>query len=131
MEYEPLPAELERLAKACVDAAFRVHKALGPGLLESVYEACMTYELRKMGFHVDRQVDCPIVYDGHELDEGFRIDLLVDGKLIVELKATERMVPVYLAQTMTYLKLAKRRLGLLMNFNVPAIKDGIKRIVVG
>lgn len=131
MGFEPISEELERLATACVDAAFRVHKALGPGLLESVYEACMAYELRKTGFNVERQVDCPIVYDGHELDEGFRIDLLVDGKLIVELKATERMVPVYLAQTMTYLKLAKRRLGLLMNFNVPAIKDGIKRIVVG
>ncbi len=131
MEYVAIPDELERLAKMSVDAAFKVHTALGPGLLESVYEACMAYELRKAGLRVDRQVDLPIVYDGQELDEGFRLDLLVEGKLIVELKAAEKMVPLYLAQTMTYLKLTKRRFGLLINFNVPVIKNGIKRVVVG
>jgi len=131
MEYMAIPEELERLAAICVDAAFKVHRALGPGLLESVYEACMAYELRKAGLHVDRQLALPIVYDGQELDEGFRLDLLVEGKLIVELKAAEKMVPLYLAQAMTYLKLTKQRFGLLINFNVPVIKDGIKRVVVG
>ncbi len=131
MEYEAIPEDLERLATSCVDAAFKVHKALGPGLLESVYEACMAYELRKAGLHVERQLALPIVYDGHELDEGFRLDLLVEGKLIIELKSAEKMLPLYLAQTMTYLKLAKRRFGMLINFNVPMIKDGIKRVVVG
>ena len=131
MEYEPVSDELERLAKMSVDAAYKVHKALGPGLLESVYEACMAYELRKAGLDVDRQKELPIVYDGQELDEGLRLDLLVEGKLIVELKAVEKMIPLFTAQTMTYLKLTKRRLGLLINFNVPMIKDGIKRVIVG
>ena len=131
MEYEPISDELERLAKACVEAAYKVHKALGPGLLESVYEACMAYELRKAGLHVDRQQELPIVYDGQELDEGLRLDLLVESKLIVELKAVEKMIPLFTAQTVTYLKLTKRRLALLINFNVPVIKDGIKRVVVG
>jgi GxxExxY protein len=131
MDFNPISDGLEQIAKTCVNAAFNVHKALGPGLLESVYEACMAYELRKAGLYVDRQLALPIVYDGHELDEGFRLDLLVENMLIVELKSAERIVPLYMAQTMTYLKLSKRRLGLLINFNVPVIKDGIKRVVVG
>jgi GxxExxY protein len=113
-----------------VDAAFKVHSTLGPGLLESVYEICLAHELSKRGLKVQTQVAFPIVYDEVRLDAGLRIDLVVENQLIVEIKAVETMQPVFEAQILTYLKLTKIRLGLLINFNVSKIKDGIRRIVL-
>jgi GxxExxY protein len=129
-QFEPVPSEIERVAKQTVDAAFRVHSALGPGLLESVYRVCLAHELRRRGLKVENEIKIPIVYEGLQLDAGLRIDLLVERGLIVELKAVIRMEPVFEAQLLTYLKLTGRRLGLLINFNVPLIKDGIKRVVL-
>ena len=121
---------MEKIGKAILDAAFKVHTTLGPGLLESVYETTMAYEVRKSGLVVVTQVSLPIVYDGQQLASGFRLDLLVEKSVIVELKSVETMNPVYEAQIMTYLRLSGVRLGFLINFNVPHLKDGIKRIVV-
>jgi len=112
-----------------VDAAMRVHTALGPGLLESAYEGCLTYELRKRGLKVAPQVGLPVVYEGVNIDVGYRIDLLVDDLVIVELKAVDKLAPIHEAQLLTYLKLSGKRLGLLINFNVLHLKDGIKRMV--
>ena len=125
-----LSESIERTATAIVDSAFKVHKALGPGLLESVYETCLTHELTKRGHLLQRQVLLPIVYDDLRLESGLRLDLIVDGGIIVEIKAVERDAPVFLAQLMSYLKLANKRLGFLINFNVPAIKQGIKRVML-
>ena len=118
------------VAKQVVDAAFAVHKNLGPGLLESVYEACICHELARRGVPYQRQVSLPVVYDGVQLDAGLRLDLLVADCLIVELKAVDRDNPLFQAQLLTYLKLTGHRLGLLINFNVPLIKDGIRRVVL-
>ena len=126
---EPLPPEIERIATQIVDAAFKVHSTLGPGLLESVYEACLAHELRKRGLHVERQKKVTIWYDGDQLDDAFREDLLVENCVIVEVKAVETMNPVFTAQTLTYLKLTDKRLAFLINFNVVRIKDGIKRLI--
>jgi GxxExxY protein len=125
-----LPESIERTATAIVDSAFRVHKALGPGLLESVYEACLVYELTKRQHAIRRQVALPIIYDGHILEAGLRLDLIVDEEVIVEIKAVDRDAPVFLAQVMTYLKLSGKRLGFLINFNVPVIREGIRRVVL-
>ena len=125
-----VPEESDRIAKEVVDAAFKVHSTLGPGLLESIYEICLAHELSKRRLKFQTQVAFPIVYDGVHLDAGLRIDLLVENQLIVELKAVETMLPVFEAQVLTYLKLTMMRLGLLINFNVPKIKDGIRRIVL-
>jgi GxxExxY protein len=114
-----------------VDAAYTVHTRLGPGLLESVYEVAVARELTKRGLKVARQVPIPIAYDGTVFDEGFRADLLVEDMVIVELKSVEELHPVHPKQLLTYLRLADKRVGLLINFNVPKIKDGIKRIVNG
>lgn len=127
--YEPVPREVNNLARVVVDAAFKVHTTLGPGLLESVYELCLAHELEKRGVEVERQVPIPIVYDGAHLDAGFRLDILVGRSVIVEVKAVEQMNPIFEAQLLTYLKLTGKRLGLLINFNVPLIRDGIQRIV--
>ena len=105
MPFEPVPAAVEQVAKVVVDAAYRVHKALGPGLLESVYETCLTYELKQRGLTVATQVALPVVYDGTQLDAGLRLDMLVADSLIVEVKAVETMNPVFKAQLLTYLKL--------------------------
>jgi len=118
------------VAKQVVDAAVQVHRVLGPGLLESVYETCLTHELRKRGTTVQQQAPVPIVYDGVRLESGLRLDMLVDGKVIVEVKAVEKMAPIFEAQLLTYLRLSGIRLGLLVNFNVRLAKDGIERIVV-
>ena len=120
----------ERIASVIVDAAIKVHRVLGPGLLESVYEACLSYELRTRGLQVETQVPVPVHYEGLTLDGGLRLDLLVDGIAIVELKAVERMLPVYEAQLLSYLKLSGRRLGFLLNFNVALMKDGVFRFVL-
>jgi GxxExxY protein len=126
----PVPAELDLLAKTVVDAAFKVHSALGPGLMESVYEICLAHELKKRGLKFQTQAAFPVVYDGVRLDTGLRLDVLVEDQLVVELKAVETMLPVFEAQLLTYLKLTGKRLGLLINFNVPKIKEGIKRIIL-
>jgi GxxExxY protein len=122
--------ETDRVACAIVDAAFSVHKALGPGLLESVYEVCLAHEISKRGLKVQRQVSLPVVYDQVRLDAGLRLDMLVEDRVIVELKAVETLLPVHKAQVITYLKLSGYRLGMLINFNVPLIRDGIKRIIL-
>lgn len=127
---EPIDENTNRVAKQVVDAAFAVHSRLGAGLLESVYEACLVYELRKRRLPVLSQVKIPVVYDSMRLEVGFRIDLLVEHCVIVELKAVESIAPVHKAQLLTYLKLSGHRLGLLINFNVPLIKDGIQRIIL-
>ncbi len=126
----PIPDELNEVAKAIVDSAFRVHSQLGPGLLESVYEVCMAHELKKIPMKVDLQVAVPVVYDGIRFETGLRLDLLVEDCVLVEFKAVEKILPVHRAQVLTYLKLAGLRLGLLINFNVPVIRDGIKRIAL-
>lgn len=112
-----------------IGAAMKVHSALGPGLLESAYEICLSHELRKAGLKVEAQVPISVVYDGIVLDAVYRIDLLVESNLIVELKAVEEMLPVHKAQLLSYLKLSGKQVGLLINFNVPHLKEGIKRMV--
>ena len=114
-----------------VDAAFRVHSTFGPGLLESVYEAVLANELRKRGLAVVRQLSVPLLYDGIELPIGFRADLMVEDTVIVEVKSVESIAPVHKMQVLTYLRLADKKVGLLINFNVRLIKDGIIRIVNG
>lgn len=127
---EEISAELDAIARQVVDAAFTVHSTLGPGLLETVYEICLAHELRKRNLRVQRQVELPVHYDGIQIDGGFRLDLVVNELLVIELKAVEELLPVHQAQVLTYLKLSKKRLALLINFNVPRIKDGIKRIAL-
>lgn len=130
MESSPLSEREEKIAKSIVDSAFQVHKALGPGLLESVYEVCFCHELTKHSLAFQRQVVVPIVYDGIKFEEGFRLDVLVENSIICELKAAELMNPVFQAQLLTQLRLTGKRLGFLINFNVPLIKSGIKRIIL-
>lgn len=117
------------IARLIVDAAYQIHTTLGPGLLESVYEVVLAYELQKRGLEVTRQIPIPVVYEQMSFDEGFRADLLVQGKVIVELKSVEKVAPVHKKQLLTYLRLADKRLGLLINFGAALIKDGITRIV--
>ncbi len=124
-----IPDHLNRISGEIVDAAIKIHTHLGPGLLENVYEACLAYELEKRGHKVERQVQLGVNYDGVSLDIGFKLDLLIDSEVIVELKAVEKLLPIHTAQVLTYLKLSKHRLGLLINFNVPRLKEGIARFV--
>ena len=119
------------IAKIIVDASFHIHKKLGPGLLESVYEIVLAHELKSRGLNVERQISVPVVYDNIKLDEGFRADLIVENKVIVELKSVENVVPVYKKQLLTYLRMADKRLGLLINFGSELIRDGISRVVNG
>ncbi|MBI5164622.1 MAG: GxxExxY protein [Magnetospirillum sp.] len=126
--YETTSAE-DHIAKAVVDAAFKVHSALGPGLMESTYELCLMHELDRRNIAVSRQVPVPVVYEDLRLEAAYRIDILVGGLVIVEIKAVERMNPIHQAQLLTYLKLADKHLGLLINFNVARIRDGIQRLV--
>jgi len=119
------------IAKIVVDLCVKIHKTLGPGLLESVYEAALVYELKKLGIHVGNQLGIPVTYDQIKMDVGFRADLVVDSKLIVELKSIENLMPLHKKQLLTYLKLTKMKLGLLVNFNVDLMKDGIVRIANG
>ncbi len=127
MEYKKLSDEEEEIGRAIVNSAYKVHKELGPGLLEKIYEVCMAYELRKAGYEVKRQIDIPIVYDNMKFDEGLRLDLLVNDKVICELKAVDLVNPVWEAQIISHLKLTKLNLGYIINFNVPLIKNGIRR----
>lgn len=126
----PINENTERIAKLVVDAAFTVHVNLGPGLLEKVYEICFCHELEKRGLKYQRQVDIPIVYDNLTFNEGLRLDVLVENCIICELKALETVNPVWEAQILSHLKLTGKRLGFLINFNVPKIKDGIRRFVM-
>jgi GxxExxY protein len=114
---------------AVVDAAIKVHTALGPGLLEGAYEGCLVHELRKRGHLVVQQLALPVLYDGICIDLGYRIDLLVDGAVVVEVKSIGKLAPIHNAQLLSYLKLGGYKIGLLLNFNVPQLKDGIRRIV--
>jgi GxxExxY protein len=120
--------DLEELAKAAVNCGFRIHKVLGPGLLESVYEAILADSLTREGLFVERQKPLPISFEGVQLSEGYRVDLLIEGSLIVEIKSVERIVPVHGKQLLTYLRLAQQPLGLLMNFGGETFKEGIRRV---
>lgn len=126
----PLPAGTNDIATKIVDAAYKVHKALGPGLLENVYEVCFCHELEKHGLSYKRQVSVPIVYDGISFNEGLRLDVLVDDKVICELKTVEILNEVHQAQLLSQMKLTGKRLGFLINFNVAIIRYGIKRIIL-
>ncbi len=118
-----------QLTEKSIGCAIEVHRALGPGLLESAYEECLCYELNQQELSFKRQVPLPVVYKGIKLDCGYRIDVLVNDIIIVELKTVEKLLPIHDAQLLTYLKLYNRQIGLLLNFNVPVLKSGIKRIV--
>lgn len=126
---ESTSREIEEVASQIVDAAFRVHSRFGPGLLESVYEACLCAELTRRGLDVVRQMNVPVEYDGLNIEIGFRADLLVNGCVLVEVKAVEQMHAIHRQQVKTYIKLLNLQLGFLINFNVPLIKDGIERII--
>ena len=128
--YSSLSEREEWLGKGIVDAAFKVHRELGPGLLEKIYEACFCYELEKKGVPYKRQCELPFIYDGKKFTEGLVMDVLVDELVVCELKAVETVNPLWKAQIISHLKLTKLRLGYLINFNVPLIKDGIKRFIV-
>jgi GxxExxY protein len=119
---------IDEIASVIVDCAFKVHTKLGPGLLESAYEACLSHELKKRGLKVDRQLPQPVYYDDIIIDVGYRLDLLINDSVIIELKAVETVLPIHQAQLMTYLKLSGKTLGFLINFNNVLIKNGIKRI---
>ncbi len=121
--------DINAVSGAVVSAAMQVHTDLGPGLLESAYEACLAFELRKRGFDVQTQVPLPLVYQGVKLEVGYRIDLLVNDCVIVEVKSVEALAPIHEAQVISYLKLSGRKVGLLINFNVLHLKDGIRRLV--
>jgi len=121
----------DEIGKLVIDASMKVHTALGAGLLESIYETCLAHELEKQGLTVKKQFALPIVYDDLRVDNAFRIDLLVDDKVVVELKAIDHLLPVHTAQLLSYLKLGNYKLGYLLNFNVVHMKDGIKRLVNG
>ncbi len=123
--------EINRISGIILDCAIEVHKQLGPGLLESVYEMCLYKELRLRKLYVERQVPLPVIYKGENLDVEFRVDLLVENEIVIELKAVEIMLPVHEAQLLTYLKLADKKLGLLINFNVPKLVGGFKRMLNG
>jgi GxxExxY protein len=125
-----IPVDDERIGAVVVDAALTVHRALGPGLLESIYEVCLAHELRKRGLSVRRQEPVPIVYDGLRFEEAFRFDLLINDRVLCEIKSVQEVHPISVAQVLTYLKLMDVRLGFLINFNVHLIKDGIQRIVL-
>lgn len=129
IQYLKLSEEEERIGKAIVDAAYNVHKELGPGLLERVYEVCFCHLLTKAGFSVKRQIDIPIVFDGIVFEEGLRLDVMVNELVICELKAVEIVNPVWTSQIISHLKLSPKRLGYLINFNIPLIKDGTKRFI--
>lgn len=130
MDFNPISDREDSIGKSIVDAAYAVHKNLGQGLLENVYEVCFCHELDKRHLSYRRQVIVPIIYDNIKFDEGIRLDVLVEDMVICELKAAEAIQPIFTAQLITYLKLSGKRLGYLINFNVPVIKNGIKRVVL-
>ena len=119
--------ELNDLTEKVIGCAIKVHRVLGPGLLESAYEVCLLHELRKAGLKAERQVALPVIYEGLRLDANYFIDILVEDTVVIELKSVEHLLPIHEAQLLTYLKLANKKLGLLINFNVTLLKNGIKR----
>ena len=128
--FQPIPADVEHIGKVVLNAAYKVHTTLGPGLLESVYQASMKHVIEKNGVSVRTDVKLPILFEGVKLESGLQLDMLVEKCVIVELKSVERMNLLYEKQVVTYLRLSRMRLGFLINFNVPYLKDGIRRIVV-
>ncbi|HEY3403655.1 MAG TPA: GxxExxY protein [Ohtaekwangia sp.] len=130
MQFAKLTEEEEVIGRSIINACFKVHSHLGPGLLEKVYEVCLAHELRKKELAVARQLEIPICYDGITFNEGLRLDMLVNNKVVVEVKAVDQVNPVWQAQVLSQLRLTGLRLGYLINFNVPLIKDGIKRIIL-
>ncbi len=122
--------DIEEVARQIVDAAIKVHRALGPGLLESAYEHCLAYEIRQRGLRVECQIVLPIVYEGQRIDAGYRVDMLVEDCIIIENKAVEQTLPIHEAQLLTYMKLRGYRMGFLLNWNVKLMKDGIKQMVL-
>ena len=129
MGYDIIPADLNLLSNKIIGLAIKVHTKLGPGLLESTYKECLYYEISNGGNKVVKEKPIPLIYESIKLDLGYRVDLLVEDKLIIEIKAIEALADIHTAQVLTYLKLIECRLGLLMNFNVPLLKKGIKRFV--
>ncbi len=121
--------DIEEVARTIVDAAVKVHRALGPGLLESAYQQCLTHELRRRGLHAECEVLLPIMYDGLQVDAGYRIDMLVENCIVIENKTVDFLLPIHEAQLLTYLKLSDHQLGFWLNWNVRLMKDGIKRMV--
>ncbi len=121
--------KLDQLSHRIIGAAIEVHRHLGPGLLESAYELCLVFELKHLGVKVEEQKPLPVVYKEVRLDCGYRLDLVVEDEIIVEIKAVEKLLPIHEAQLLSYLRLAHKRVGLLMNFHVPVLKNGLKRIV--
>ena len=119
------------IASVVFESALKVHKKLGPGLLESAYEECMFYELKKANLKVEKQKALPLIYDDVRLDVGYRLDLIIEDKFIVEIKSVEKLNDIHLAQILTYLRLSNCKLGLLINFNVILLKDGVKRVING
>jgi GxxExxY protein len=120
---------LDLITRRIIGAAIEVHRAVGPGLLESAYEACLAFELRQMGFKVEQQRPLPVLYKHVQLDCGYRMDLVVEDEIVVEVKAVERLMPIHDAQLLSYLRLAEKKVGLLINFHVRLLKNGIKRVV--
>ena len=129
-ETEPLPATTERVGRAVLNAAFAVHKALGPGLLESVYEACLAEELQQAGLAVERQAGIPVTYGAVRMDVGYRLDLLVERAVVVEIKSIDALASIHTAQVLTYLRFSGVRLGYLINFNTIMLKQGLRRLVL-
>ena len=123
-------AELNKLSEQIIGAAIEVHRHLGPGLLESTYETCLAYELQQLGLSFERQKALPLVYKEIRLDQGYRIDLLVERKVVVEIRVVEQIAPVHEAQVLSYLKFSSCKIGLLLNFNVKLLKDGIRRFIM-
>jgi GxxExxY protein len=130
VEFKEPTEQEEAIATQIVDAAYTVHKVLGPGLLEKIYEVCFCHELQKRGLSYQRQVDIPVVYDGITFDEALRLDVIVEDLIICEVKAVDQINPLYKAQLLSYLRLTGKRIGFLINFNIPVIKNGIKRIIL-
>lgn len=128
---QQIAPRVNHLTRQIITAAMKVHSLLGPGLLESAYEACLAHELRKQGLKIENQVALPVVYDGEKIDLGYRIDLIVGGQVIVEIKCVEAINPVHKSQILSYMRLSGRRVGLLINFHVEHLRDGIRRMVDG
>jgi GxxExxY protein len=123
--------DIEEIARQIVDSTIKVHRKLGPGLLESAYQTCLSYELRQRGFHVECEVDQPVAYGDLQLEAGYRLDMIIEKLIIIENKAVDTLLPIHKAQLLTYLRLSGRRLGFLINWNVPLVKNGICRMVNG
>ena len=130
MDHRSIAAEMNKLSGQIIGLAIKVHSDLGPGLLESAYKECLFYEIVNAGYKVEKEKGLPLVYKDIKLDIGYRIDIMVENKLIVEIKAIDSLADIHTTQLLTYLKLSGNRLGLLMNFNVPLLKNGIKRLVL-